>query len=778
MFWACLGAGAGWLLARRPPTWMALFCLILAAAGWLARVAAGDDRAWFRRQAVPILLVVVFALAAWGRQLVAFRQLRSDPAASLRGLALDCAGEVMEPARTRSGQTRFRFRVDRVEGRPRVKPFSLLVVVRGPADFLPSVAPGEKWRLLGRLSPLEGAAYPGGFDQREWAAERGIHHQMRIGPQDCDRLGPPEGWGPWAVACRTRLWLMDQLEPQLTEAQLGLLVGIMLGETGELSRQVEEDFRALGLSHLLAASGMNVAVVAGVILFLGMRVGYSERRLAFWAIGAIWFYCALAGASPSIVRATWMASLAFLARSMGRTTDAPQTLLVTSLSLTFVDPACWTDLGFQLSFAAVVGLLAYGPSLTFSLLPDPPGSPSPSADPAHLPGTDSPSRILASSDPSPDPSLTFGPPSPLPIRALTSAPTAPSLTFGLPAPCSQLLTGIITWLIQASSLTFAATFLVTPILLTCFHQLPSLSLPANLLCAPLAEALLPLGFATAALTGLSSLLAAPLIGLTQLGLDLLIRFPHHLASRFPAFELPRPALAFWLLYGAAAAFMLSPRRRLLGLVCLVAALTSLTLQTGRAQSSLIIRHARLPAGTAVWMSAHGKHVLIGENERVLKPARDMLLDQRVARADVVIGLDSLSESRQRIGPLSLVSEPDSLLIQYGRLRWCWRRNGSVRLEGAHVELPRGSWNLARDGPLELWCDGQSLDIRAWSDQASSTRTSKTRFHGSETWSPVEGNPTAISLASRVSSSALTVEATAAPASFRAVVPNEGRMDAW
>lgn len=709
VFWACAGVLAGVALADRPPTWLALFCLILATAGSLAWLAAGEDRAWFRRQAVPILLLILCALAGYARQKAVQLQHRRDPAAMLQ--AIDCTGEVTEPARVGAGKTRFRFRVQRVEGQPRVGPFPLLVLVRGPERFLPEVAPGEKWRLRGRLTGLEGSAYPGGFDARKWAAQRGIHHQLRISFGDCERLGPPEGWGFWPVACRVRIWLMDQLRPNLEPAQFGLVTGIMLGETGELSREVEEDYRALGLSHLLAASGMNVAVVALLVRWLGMRIGYSELRLAFPSIAAVWFYCALAGASPSIVRATWMASLTLLARGLGRRSDAWQTFLVTTLFLTLLDPAIWSDLGFQLSFAAVLGLLTYGSSLTFA------------------------------------------------------PPTGP-------------LAGPLNWLYRATSLTFAASFLVTPLLLGTFHQLPSLSLPANLLCAPLAEALLPLGFAGSVLTGLSTQLGAPLIGLLQLGLDLLISLPHFLASRFPGWQLPRPALTFWLLYGAAALLLLRPGRGRFGLVCLVAALISLTFQVGQRQDSLTIRHARLRQGTAVWMSVSGIHVLIGESERVSGPMLDMLHDQGVARADLLIGLDSLRLETRVLGPLKVVSQPDSLMIQYGRLQWCWRRNGSVRLEGARVELPHSSWDLEKNGPLELWSDGQVFRARAWSDQAISILTSNTRFQGSPTWSDPGGNPAWISLSRRTPNSAFTVSATEFPASFSAEVPRDGRTLAW
>lgn len=646
VFWACLGSIIGVLLVPRGPVALALFVGLTAGAGCLAVLAAGSDQAWLRRQAGALLLLVAFCALGYARESLAVRARAHDPVAGCDGLELDCIGQVLEPGRCKGGKVRFPFRVERVEGRPRLGQFRVLVEVGGPAEFLPEVAPGERWRLTGRLRPLAGAAYPGAFDARAWAAQRGIHHQLRLSPADCDRLAPPEGWDPWQMACRLRLCLLQMLRSHYSQAHRGLLAGILLGETGELPGEVEQDFRAVGLSHLLAASGLNVAIVTSLIFWPGRRLGYSSYRLAWPAAGAVAFYCLLAGASPSIVRATLMALFALLAQALGRRSDGWQTFLLTTLACTLADPGVWSDLGFQLSFAAVLGLLTYGTSLTFAFR----------------------------------------------NRALN-------------------------FVSRASSLTLAACLPVTPLLLQSFHQFPPATLPANLLLAPLAEALLPLGFLTSAVICLDSRLAAPLIGLTQLGLDLLITLPRYLATLLPPLSLPSPDLTFWLFYGAGLGLLLRPSRRPLGLVCLVASLVSLTLQVGRVEKTLTIRHACLPQGTVVWLTVDGRHLLIREKARLEAASHELLRNQGVVRPDLEISLDSLEHEQRRLGPLRVISEPSSLLIQAGRLQWGWRRKAAFQLEGIQVQLPTGLWDLERDGPLEVRSDGQTFWFSSWSDQS-------------------------------------------------------------
>ncbi len=632
------------LLVDRGPTALALFVGLMAGAGCLAALAAGPDQAWFRRQAGALLLLIAFAALGYARESLAARARAHDPAAGYDGGELDCSGQVLEPGRSQGGRVRFPFQVERVEGRPRLGSFRVLVEVRGPAEFLPEVAPGESWRLTGRLLPLARAAYPGAFDARAWAAQRGIHHQLKLSPADCDRLGPPEGLDPWQIACRLRLCLLQSLRPHYSQAQRGLLAGILLGETSDLPAEVEQNFRAVGLSHLLAASGLNVAIVTSLIFWPGRRLGYSAYRLAWPAAFAVTFYCLLAGASPSIVRATLMALFALLAQALGRRSDGWQTFLLTTLACTLTDPGVWSDLGFQLSFAAVLGLLAYGSSLTFGFR----------------------NRVL-------------------------------------------------NWLSRASSLTLAACLPVTPLLLHTFHQLPPAVLLANLLLAPPAEALLPLGFLTSIVTGLDSRLAAPLIGLTQLGLDLLITLPQYLARLLPPLALPTPGFAFWLFYGCGLGLLLVRSRRGLGLVCLVFSLVSLTLQAGLVEKTLTIRHVYLPQGAVVWLTVDGKHLLIRETARLEVASRELLLDQGVARADLEISLDNLERDQRQFGPTRVISEPSSLLIQAGRMQWGWRSKASLQLEGSRVELPEGSWDLEKEGPLQARSDGTTLWYGAWSD---------------------------------------------------------------
>lgn len=144
----------------------------------------------------------------------------------------------------------------------------------------------------------------------------------------------------------------------LPEPHAALLKGIVLGTKTSLDSNFFEALRTTGTLHVVVASGANIAMFAGGLLgFLATWVG---RRRAIWpALAAVWFYVFLVGWQPSIVRAGIMGSIAFLAQSLGREFDAWRALFISALGMLLLEPQWLFDVGFQLSFTATAGILAF-----------------------------------------------------------------------------------------------------------------------------------------------------------------------------------------------------------------------------------------------------------------------------------------------------------------------------------------------------------------------------------------------------------------------------------
>ncbi len=133
--------------------------------------------------------------------------------------------------------------------------------------------------------------------------------------------------------------------------------GFVLGEDDEIDERTVEDFRRSGLSHLLAVSGQNVMLLALLASPILAAFGIPLRTRLVWLLGLIAVYVPLAGAGPSIQRAGVMGALGVLATLAGRRASRFYALVVAAVVTLAVDPGIAADVGWQLSFAAVVGIL-------------------------------------------------------------------------------------------------------------------------------------------------------------------------------------------------------------------------------------------------------------------------------------------------------------------------------------------------------------------------------------------------------------------------------------
>jgi competence protein ComEC len=153
----------------------------------------------------------------------------------------------------------------------------------------------------------------------------------------------------------------DTLHRALPEPEAGLAAGILIGLRERVDRSLAADFATAGASHVVAISGWNIAIVAGLVGAL-MR-GRSRRVVALVVGGTIVAYVVAAGGSPSVVRAAVMAGVVLLARESGRAGRAPAALALAAFTMLLAEPAMIGDAGFRLSVTATAGLLAWATPL-------------------------------------------------------------------------------------------------------------------------------------------------------------------------------------------------------------------------------------------------------------------------------------------------------------------------------------------------------------------------------------------------------------------------------
>jgi len=198
------------------------------------------------------------------------------------------------------------------------------------------------------------------FDYRDYLARQGIGSIINYPRLSLLATGQGNPIQAWVYDIRGEL--SSSLEDALPEPEAALAQGILLGRRASLPDDLRQDLNDTNTSHLIAVSGYNVTLVAG--LFIGGLAWLIGRRPAAWlALLAIIAYAALVGAQPSVQRAAIMGGMYVVAIALGRQSGALQGLALAGAGMTAFDPLLMKDISFQLSFASTIGLVLFAPAL-------------------------------------------------------------------------------------------------------------------------------------------------------------------------------------------------------------------------------------------------------------------------------------------------------------------------------------------------------------------------------------------------------------------------------
>lgn len=341
--WLAVGALVAALLVRHlpGPAWAILLAVTLVvAARPSARVPAVGLACGFLLVLARVAIVAAFAAP------VVTVPLTDGPR--------DWRGEVVSLGTTADGIQRAFLDVSLTGGPAQGTSGTLRVYAQLPR--YPEVVPGDIITFRGALEPVEPGA---GF--ADYLARNGATATCRI-----RAFGPEIGdSGASSPLEHMRRDAGDLLGRVLPSDEAGLAAGMLIGLRDRVDREVATAFTASGLSHVVAISGWNIALVGALIAACLRRLPRRPRSALI--IIAIVVYTIAAGASASVVRAAVMGAIVLLARESGRRGAASAALALATAGLTITEPSMVDDAGFRLSVAATAGLLAWGSPLTAAL---------------------------------------------------------------------------------------------------------------------------------------------------------------------------------------------------------------------------------------------------------------------------------------------------------------------------------------------------------------------------------------------------------------------------
>ncbi len=297
-------------------------------------------------------------------------------------------GYILSPAERDGDRVQFQFRALSWQPNEGTEPEpvdeKLLVQIRlsspSELDTVERWKRGQAIRLHGQLSAPGEASNFGAFSYREYLRPQRIHWIIQVAGAEqavmIDRLSR-NGYQRAEQAVhqalarvdRVRGALLELMERLYKQPHSGYMQGLVLGSRTELDPETYRQFSELGLTHVLAISGLHVGVFAGALLGLLRLLRLSKEKGMSIVQCCLPVYMLLTGAAPSVIRAGLMSMLALYCLRKGWLKDGLHILALVLVAMLLWDPYYALQIGFQLSFAVTAGLIIGVPRV-MRLLPD------------------------------------------------------------------------------------------------------------------------------------------------------------------------------------------------------------------------------------------------------------------------------------------------------------------------------------------------------------------------------------------------------------------------
>jgi competence protein ComEC len=217
-----------------------------------------------------------------------------------------------------------------------------------------------------KLTRISGPRNPGEFNYQQYLERRKIYHQAFVRSDSWMIINNHKRSLRASSFAMQRYLLNEYQKIGLNNTLYSLLSAITLGYKNDLEIHTLQIFSKAGVMHVMALSGFNVAVIAvfmSYLFFFSDRFKNGKIIKTVLIVLLIWLFVWVTGLSPSVTRAAVMITLVMTGRLMQRRINTINILCVSAFILLTISPALIFDIGFQLSFAAVFGIIVYEPLL-------------------------------------------------------------------------------------------------------------------------------------------------------------------------------------------------------------------------------------------------------------------------------------------------------------------------------------------------------------------------------------------------------------------------------
>jgi competence protein ComEC len=227
----------------------------------------------------------------------------------------------------------------------------------------PPLEYGSQIILNRPLQPMKNAGNPGGFDYQRYALFHHLFYQVFLARKDFT-VQPQKQITPFRQHLFTaQQWVLSTFKKYIPgQTESGMAEALLIGYRNDLDRDLVQRYSNTGVVHIIAISGMHLGLIYWLVLLpfkpLQKRRGVLVAQ-AIAAIAVLWFFSFLTGASPSILRSAVMFSFIALGLIGQRRSSIYNNLALSAFLILLFDPFSLWDVGFQLSYAAVLSIVVF-----------------------------------------------------------------------------------------------------------------------------------------------------------------------------------------------------------------------------------------------------------------------------------------------------------------------------------------------------------------------------------------------------------------------------------
>ena len=241
------------------------------------------------------------------------------------------------------------YRYKSVEGR-------LLCYVQDSSN---NVGMGNKLIISPQLFPIKNSNNPGEFDAKSYWETQGITEMTFLKERDVQLLESATFYSSFWF--ESREYFKNVLRVFVSPENLGVASALVLGDKSSLTKEKRAVFANSGAMHVLAVSGMHVGIFLGFLQFVFYRVPLLRKRnlYIYFALFVVWCFAFLTGLSASVFRAAIMFTILAIGQLRGYSFFSLNALLFSGLVLLIIDVNYLFNIGFQLSFLAMLGIVFF-----------------------------------------------------------------------------------------------------------------------------------------------------------------------------------------------------------------------------------------------------------------------------------------------------------------------------------------------------------------------------------------------------------------------------------